>query len=234
MRHSPLRHNLARLRLTIGCGQKEMAALAGCSASAVQAVELGKLPLSKDLARRIADATGADVGWLLDNDLRVPPCEGGKYRPGMVSYGNDPKEHYNLKDFERWRSHKEAGRPDETYQLLLPEFATSFFGQIYAVLSSALKRDEHQLAIWKVKRVLADLRKEFGHDESLLPLPAEQPWTEGMENVEWNTVRPAADLMRTVLGSDAPTLPAPDAPRPERPVPKPPPRKQRPTRRKRD
>src|SRR5436190_17076233 len=75
MRVSPLRHTLAVLRTSLGLGQKEMGELVRCSKPTIQAVELGKLQLSQDLATRIQIATGADVGWLLRNDVTAPPIQ---------------------------------------------------------------------------------------------------------------------------------------------------------------
>ena len=76
MRPSPLRHPLAILRATIGLTQKEMAGLVNRAARTIQAVELGKLPLSEDLAMLIAEATGVDAGWLLANNPATPPRKG--------------------------------------------------------------------------------------------------------------------------------------------------------------
>lgn len=53
--------------------QKELAAYAGTSTSAVQAIELRKLKLSQKLAFRISEVMGVDYGWLLTNDLTKPP-----------------------------------------------------------------------------------------------------------------------------------------------------------------
>src|SRR3954447_19679671 len=76
MRPSPMRHTLAILRTTIGLTQKELAVLTGRAARTVQAIELGQLPLSEELALRIAKETGVDEGWLLEGDTSVPPQMG--------------------------------------------------------------------------------------------------------------------------------------------------------------
>jgi len=76
MRRSPLRHPLAILRTTIGLTQKELAALVDRAARTIQSVELGQLPLSEDLATVIAQATGIDAGWLLENNPATPPRKG--------------------------------------------------------------------------------------------------------------------------------------------------------------
>jgi transcriptional regulator with XRE-family HTH domain len=71
-----LRHPLAILRITIGLTQKEMADLVDRAARTIQSVELGKLPLSEDLAMAVAQATGVDAGWLLEGDADTPPRKG--------------------------------------------------------------------------------------------------------------------------------------------------------------
>src|SRR5688500_12401179 len=72
MRRSPKRHPLAILRLTLGLTQKEMAHLADCSTTTVQSIELGRLPLSSDLARHISIATGVSREWLAAGNPKRP------------------------------------------------------------------------------------------------------------------------------------------------------------------
>lgn len=45
-------------------------------ASTIQSVELGKLPLSEELAMLIAEATGVDSGWLLEGNPDTTPRKG--------------------------------------------------------------------------------------------------------------------------------------------------------------
>ena len=73
MRPSPHRHTLAVLRTFLGLTQKEMAELAECSRPTIQAVELGKLKLSFDLAQRIHFKTGVMLEWLLENKVNIVP-----------------------------------------------------------------------------------------------------------------------------------------------------------------
>ena len=76
MRLSPQRHTLAVLRTLIGFTQKEMAAILECSTPTIQAVELGKLKLSLDLAQRVHFQTGVCTEWLLADDVSQPPVFG--------------------------------------------------------------------------------------------------------------------------------------------------------------
>ena len=63
---------LAVLRKQLSLKQGELAELAGCSISTIQAIEVDKLKLSKSLASRISLQTGANLDWLLANDVSVP------------------------------------------------------------------------------------------------------------------------------------------------------------------
>jgi transcriptional regulator with XRE-family HTH domain len=63
---------LAILRKSLGLKQGELAELIGCSISTIQSIEVNKLKLSKSLASRISLETGADLDWLLNNDVSVP------------------------------------------------------------------------------------------------------------------------------------------------------------------
>jgi DNA-binding XRE family transcriptional regulator len=73
MRPSPQRHTLAVLRTLTGLTQKELAQILDCSTPTVQAIELGKLKLSMDLAMRVHFQTGASTEWLLADDISQPP-----------------------------------------------------------------------------------------------------------------------------------------------------------------
>ena len=81
------RHNLAKVRARLKLTQTEMADLVGCSPTTIKAVEIDKLALSESLATRISVSTGADLDWLLKNDLTepMPPIR----RPGQDSPGLD-------------------------------------------------------------------------------------------------------------------------------------------------
>jgi len=103
MRLSPLRHPLAILRLTIGLTQNEMADMVGRAARSIQAIELGKLPLSEELALLIAQATGIDPGWLLENNPATPP------RKGLTAaHAGDTTGVYTREDYELHRSIMES------------------------------------------------------------------------------------------------------------------------------
>lgn len=76
MRPSPQRHTLAVLRTLTGLTQKETAQILECSTPTVQAIELGKLKLSMDLAQRVNFQTGISTEWLLADDTSQPAVSG--------------------------------------------------------------------------------------------------------------------------------------------------------------
>ena len=98
MRMSPLKHPVAVLRQIVGLSQQELAALCGCSRPTIQAVELGKLKLSENLAMRITEATGVAVGWLLSGDPKAPPKT---YTPTILHGAPSP---YSKEVFEAHRA----------------------------------------------------------------------------------------------------------------------------------
>ena len=158
MRPSPCRHNLARLRLFLELGQKEVAEFAGCSVHTIQSVELGRLPLSEELARRISAATHVHLRWLMENDLKAP-----------IVRSPDGRWGYTRAEYENARALNTIGPPDGFMQELSEDYAASFYGQIRAILSSAVKKERGELATWKIAKFLQECRDEFGHDRRLIP-----------------------------------------------------------------
>jgi transcriptional regulator with XRE-family HTH domain len=180
MKRSPLRHNLARLRLFLKLGQKELADLVGCTSHTIQSVELGRLPLSEDLARRISAATGIHLRWLMENDLETPTVKRDGFATNTI-IADDVLEApragtplqkikswaYTRHDFEAAQARKKFSHNDLT-QTLSADYSASFYGQIRAILSSAGKRDLADVATWKIAKFLDDCRREFGHDKQLI------------------------------------------------------------------
>lgn len=78
-------HVLAYVRQAIGLTQAELGTLIGSAAPTIQAIELGKLPLSEDLAFRINEVTGVKAEWLLDNQLGDPPPSPSELREQFAS-----------------------------------------------------------------------------------------------------------------------------------------------------
>lgn len=111
MRVSPLRHPLAILRTTIRLTQKEMADLVQRSARTIQAIELGQLPLSEELAMLIAQATGIDAGWLLEKNPATPTRKG--LTAAQLGNASGP---YSLDDYEAHRALMESAA--SSYELM--------------------------------------------------------------------------------------------------------------------
>lgn len=61
------------LRETLGLTQSQLANLIGAAQSTIQAVELGRLPLSERFAWAISQNIGVDAHWLLAGKL-LDPC----------------------------------------------------------------------------------------------------------------------------------------------------------------
>jgi transcriptional regulator with XRE-family HTH domain len=105
---SPKRHPLAVLRLLIGKSQKEMAELAGCSAVAIQRIELCSLPLSDKLGSKIVFETGVSLTWLMAGKPDAPcldamgrPYTKKTFEKGRVRLEN-PQGDADADDFARW------------------------------------------------------------------------------------------------------------------------------------
>jgi transcriptional regulator with XRE-family HTH domain len=67
------RHVVAWLRKTLDLSQSEFASLINSSQPTIQAVELGRIPLSERFALAIESKTGTSAKWLLQNKLHPLP-----------------------------------------------------------------------------------------------------------------------------------------------------------------
>ncbi len=156
MRRSPLRHTLAVLRGIIGYRQKEFAELVGKSTPAIQAIELGKLPLSDKLAERISYETGIFLGWLLDDDVTRSP----------ISRHGEP---YTREFFQSYRSVLAANggydEPEEA-DIRIRFLLACEIGEIMATAISAKKSGQMALFSYMTSRALRQLATEFGGEES--------------------------------------------------------------------
>jgi transcriptional regulator with XRE-family HTH domain len=72
MRNSPRRHVLVLIREELGKSQKELASILCLSQSATQKIELKKLPLSPDTARRASERLGVSIEDLIENNVSSP------------------------------------------------------------------------------------------------------------------------------------------------------------------
>lgn len=148
MRRSPQRHPLAVLRTLIGLTQKEMAAILECSVPTVQAVELGKLPLSSKLGNRISFETGVSLDWLMKGDVKAP----------IVNLRGQP---YAQKAYEIRRA--ELSRPrvaiSDSIHVHMVLYRTIF--RITSLLQHTFNTDNFVLGAYKLEAALDVLTKEF-------------------------------------------------------------------------
>jgi transcriptional regulator with XRE-family HTH domain len=188
MRPSPLAHPLAVLRTTIGLTQKQMGALVNRAARTIQSIELGKLPLTEELALRIAEATGVDEAWLFAANPAVPPRKGLT----LLQAGRGDGV-YSKADYEYHRAYVES--PLVTRQELASAIAQAqakgsneidisvhslqkasalkrqmelielidadLTNQFGFILAQTKLNDNMRLVRWKLRRYLEDLAKEF-------------------------------------------------------------------------
>ena len=106
---------IAQIRKIIGKSQSQFAALVGVSKHTIISVENGRNKLSKNLARRIQIATGAQI---LDGKFRFEPeydlpvaDPSGKFTPELSEFINSRwdgtgkyDDLYTRQDFEQWRA----------------------------------------------------------------------------------------------------------------------------------
>ena len=187
MQRSPLLHPLAVLRTTIGLTQKQLGDLVNRAARTIQSIELTKLPLTDELALRIAEATGVDEAWLAQGNPSLPPRKGLT----LIQAGKGEGE-YTKADYEFYRAYLETsiwseaewaatvkkaqakGNKAEVLDLGLRK-VEAFANQkeIVQLIDDAL-RNELQLILlhtaltgnmrlvrWKIRRFLEHLAKEF-------------------------------------------------------------------------
>ena len=188
MRNSPLRHPLAILRTTIGLTQKELGALVNRAARTIQSIELGHLPLTEELALRLAEATGVDEAWLFAGNPQTPPPKGLTLRQLGRSQGE-----YTKADYEYHRAYVETplltrdqleaavaeAEAKGSNDLDVPALGVqkSFLRkkqlesinlidddlakQLAVILARTKLTDNVRLVRWKLRRLLEDLAKEF-------------------------------------------------------------------------
>lgn len=142
------------LRWIIEMKVPEFADMVGLSPSAVQKLESAssKLKLSEETAFRISRETGVNINWLLLGDPSKPPMTGGVFE-------NPFPEPYTKQEFERIRANIEKGQSPHSFQPLELRPPTQ---ELMAILESAEKQNKLDIALYKLKRFMVDLEKEFG------------------------------------------------------------------------
>jgi DNA-binding XRE family transcriptional regulator len=139
------RSGFAKLGKTGAIGQKAFANLIGTTEHTVVSLEIGRLKLSRKLAWDIARATGVGLRWLLDGNPKSP----------IVNFASRP---YTKKDFEQ--ATKRSGQK-EFAQKVTNDYAVTFYADIRAILSNAIKSDLAEVATRRIKRFLDQCHREF-------------------------------------------------------------------------
>jgi transcriptional regulator with XRE-family HTH domain len=187
MRRSPLLHPLAVLRTTVGLSQQEMGDLVNRAARTIQSIELLKMPLTAELALRIAEATGVDEAWLVEGNPNIPPRKGLT----LIQAGKGEGE-YTKADYEYYRAYLETAiwseekwaatlkkaeaKGDKAKVLELGLRKVEAFSnqkeiiqliddflrnELQLILIHTTRTNDMRLVRWKIRRFLEDLVKEF-------------------------------------------------------------------------
>lgn len=183
MRPSPLRHPLARARITAGLTQEQLAKLVGCSRETIQSVELkrNRLKLSESLAKRIEHYTGVAHEYLLHGLPRMKPMVAGSYRvmrPGsrkLVRLSWRGGE-FTLETYRRHRvrmgAMRAAGYESTPETIRCSDLALHFYN-IETVAKSAAAKYQLNLFVHQLESAVRELKQKFGWPDSDPPLPAD-------------------------------------------------------------
>ena len=176
MRNYAPRHTLAVLRGIIGHSQQELADLVGRSPRTIQAIEIGRLPLSEDLAVRVSHETGVSMQWLLGGDLDAMPQTAMSDRPfdkaifddtrSSIAAGADPNPltaNLVMED----GSHSANPLPlmrqmFERINSLHHPHMDYWLASVLSSIFAAQKAGRARLAIYRLLEFDKAMRKEFG------------------------------------------------------------------------
>ena len=137
---------VATLRRFLGFGQKEFADLAGRSTPTIQAVELGKLPLSEKLGADISRASGVSMEWLMSGKPESTPL-------------NELEKPLTLSYFESvFAAYRKGKRPDRT----LVQDAGEGLLLLTCVLAKVDGTDAEKIVLYRLEQFTKALRAEFG------------------------------------------------------------------------
>lgn len=156
MRVSPIRHPFAVLRQCLGrhgiaMEQHRLAKILECSAATIQSVELGRLKLSNELAMRASIKTGVSVSWLLNGDPHAPI---------LARYDAGP---FTRENFERTQAAIKTPKPDGARNGEECDVQMVALIAVLArrILLDAGKKDDFELAHYKLQAALAEVAKEM-------------------------------------------------------------------------
>ena len=155
VKHSPLRTPLAILRIELGLTQEKLGKLVGKARRTIQAIEIGKLRLTEDLAAEISEKTGISARWLL---------EGKPDAPMMTPEG----EAYTKEVFDalRGRALREINVEIQDPSKLEMLYMRGFYvcADWFPMYSAAAKAGKREIAEYLTTEFLEQMRERFGFD----------------------------------------------------------------------
>lgn len=114
-----------------------LAQLVGRSESMIRAVESGRFPMSRKLAKLLSAITGASVEWLMLDDVdgkEIPSTEGGPLKHSDVLTRIHKEISMNLA-----KVHPKLDPADSTYRQLAQAVAKLVEDEIFACLNNGVK-----------------------------------------------------------------------------------------------
>jgi transcriptional regulator with XRE-family HTH domain len=170
MRPSPFRHPLAVLRTMLGLSQEEFGKELvsdekpnGLSRRTIQAIELGKLPLTPENALLIADKTGISVHWLMAGDPSTEPFYDEEEYDNRQPYTKEVFEQIRA----RIKAHEESGieyvMPEATPAKLHVQAMAAALDW-FPIFCAAHKAGKGDLAAYYMGEFLREKREQFGCD----------------------------------------------------------------------
>jgi hypothetical protein len=171
MRPSPFRVPLALLRNELGLGQKEFGELIERGRPTIQAIELGKLRLTEDLAAKVSAQTGISARWLLEGTPDTPMVtpEGKPYTKEIFeTLQARPKARGLTLEIQSQRSSHTRGPTDEMEDP--KELEMLYIRGVYVcadwfpMYSAATKAGKREIVEHLTLKFLEQMRKRFGFD----------------------------------------------------------------------
>lgn len=147
------RTKIAKLRRVCGLDQKEFAKLIGRSVSTIQSLESEKHELTEELAKEIAQQTGASLDWLM-------------FAPSDVEAEDIKGRPFTRQWFEEFTKIPVSKRPVVTAKDA-PYFPGKFGASIEAALANARANKQGASAAYSILRFTRGLMERFGCDNEV-------------------------------------------------------------------
>jgi transcriptional regulator with XRE-family HTH domain len=153
MRSAKKRHAMAVLRVFLGLGQKELAALVGCSLPTIQSLETRRLKLSKDLALRIVDQTNVDFNWLMKDDPTAPLLNVGEKPYHRDDYVKAQARAWKRRNTDKWKT-------EEGWQIR--RIIRDHQHRLGTLIEKASRKTRWEIVNWEVERALMQMESRYG------------------------------------------------------------------------